>query len=380
MRRIRNRLIAAGVAIALMVFGMILMQFQSASEWWMRTFVRAWVAVFGSIAGVLPFSVFEVGAFLLALGACVAIVCCIRDCMYRQYTQALAVLALAVSIGCTIGAVYTLTASTGYHRDPVAIPMCEQSDMQAEYFDEAYIAFRDEWFALDAELTKDASGAVVCPYSFRELSDKIRREFSRLDLGYFGNFSPMAKPVLHSFWMSQFHIVGITFVPTGEPNVNYMAPSADRVVTIAHEMAHTHGVMREYEANLVAYYLLASSSDPYLRYMGMREISYVWSELFFYSNRMDEYREIYAKPSGAEALDRQSSEFWSQYHLMDDIGEFFNDLYLKLIGGQSSGTGSYWDGSEGTQIGEDENGQPIFENPIYSQTARMVYSLYAHNA
>lgn len=380
MRRIRNRLIAAGVAIALMVFGMILMQFQSASEWWMRTFVRAWVAVFGSIAGVLPFSVFEVGAFLLALGACVAIVCCIRDCMYRQYTQALAVLALAVSIGCTIGAVYTLTASIGYHRDPVAIPMCEQSDMQAEYFDEAYIAFRDEWFALDAELEKDASGAAVCPYSFRELSDRIRREFSRLDPGYFGNFSPMAKPVLHSFWMSQFHIVGITFVPTGEPNVNYMAPSADRVVTIAHEMAHTHGVMREYEANLVAYYLLASSSDPYLRYMGMREISYVWSELFFYSNRMDEYREIYAKPSGAEALDRQSSEFWSQYHLMDDIGEFFNDLYLKLIGGQSSGTGSYWDGSEGTQIGEDENGQPIFENPIYSQTARMVYSLYAHNA
>lgn len=380
MRRIRNRLIAAGVAIALMVFGVILMQFQSASEWWMRTFVRAWVAVFGSIAGVLPFSVFEVGAFLLALGACVAIVCCIRDCMYRQYTQALAVLALAASIVCMIGAVYTLTASVGYHRDPVAIPMCEQADMQAEYFDEAYIAFRDEWFALDAELEKDASGAVVCPYSFRELSDKIRREFSRLDQDYFGSFSPMAKPVLHSFWMSQFHIVGITFVPTGEPNVNYMAPSADRAVTIAHEMAHTHGVMREYEANLVAYYLLASSSDPYLRYMGMREIAYVWGELFFYSNRMDEYREIYAVPQSAQVLDAQSAAFWDKYHLMDDIGDFFNDLYLKFIGGQSEGTGSYWDGSEGTQIGEDENGQPIFENPIYSQTARMVYGLYAHNA
>ena len=102
----------------------------------------------------------------------------------------------------------------------------------------------------------------------------------------------------------------------------------------AHELSHQRGIMRENEANFMAYLVLSGSSDPYLRYSAALSMySYVASAL--YQTSPDKYYEIARGLSSAARGDLATSSAVSEKYgdtFIADISRAINDLYLKSSG------------------------------------------------
>ena len=81
-------------------------------------------------------------------------------------------------------------------------------------------------------------------------------------------YSP-PKPVLASKLMSYANIGGMFFPFTMESNINVDNPFSTVPWTMAHELAHQCGFMREDEANFIAYLACKESDDALMRYSGL---------------------------------------------------------------------------------------------------------------
>jgi hypothetical protein len=66
--------------------------------------------------------------------------------------------------------------------------------------------------------------------------------------------------------MTYTHLSGVYGFFTGEANVNTNYPDFVVCFTMAHEMSHARGIAPENECNFLAFAILWSSGDPYLRY------------------------------------------------------------------------------------------------------------------
>ena len=184
---------------------------------------------------------------------------------------------------------------------------------------------------------KYENGVSVAPYSEDVISEKICESYSALSekYGFVPDFKSRAKFVRSgSVIMSYLGITGIYSYYTGEANVSTSYPCYDRVFVAAHELAHQRGVLRENEANFVAYLVCSSSDDVYLRYCGALNLySYVASAL--YRTDKEEYFEVYQGLCEEARSDLRASSAVTQKYgdtIFEDISSFVNDLFLKSNG------------------------------------------------
>lgn len=385
-RRLRRSIVAHCAAIVVCAVILVVLatatRSQSTAEWITRHWTQPWVKVFGAISGVVaPVSVFELGCMILAVWALGSLIAAIVFAARRQGRRAVnRVLSVAVA-AIAICTVYYSTAGVAYRRAEPLIPAAQSAEIDPQAVRQYFYDYVRDVEDACAKLQTAEDGGSVCPYTFDEISELLRAEFAKLDRGYFGDYTPRAKKIANGWIMSNMRIAGITFVPTGEPCVNRLMPLSEAPFTMAHEMAHTHGVMYEADANYVATYVLLASSDPYLHYCGLKEIGFY--ELLEYSNNGDLH--AYELPDGARAMIRgdsfRSINFWGKYQTFGDIGAFFNDLYLKIVG-QTDGTDGYYDPStDGEQIGETPEGNPIYGDDVdYARIPRMIYAYYRDRA
>ena len=128
---------------------------------------------------------------------------------------------------------------------------------------------------------------------------------------------------------------------TGESNVNSYYPAYVTIYTTAHELCHQRGVMRENEANFLAYLITMTSDDPYFRYSGAMNIYNYFASALYRTNK-ERYKEINSELSPLALADfRESSRVTNLYDdtIIEKISERINDLYLKSSG--SDGVVSY---------------------------------------
>ena len=152
---------------------------------------------------------------------------------------------------------------------------------------------------------------------------------------------------------------------------------------MAHELAHAKGVQREGDANLIAEYVLLSSSDDYLRYCGYYETSYATRSAVWLAGDEQGYKDIVRGVSQSVVAEyNYESDYWdAQIDIIGEIGEFFNNIYLKL-NGAINGTGSYGDGNQSSQVPsvDPDTGEEVIK-PIYSQLQKIyLYLFEARNA
>ena len=148
--------------------------------------------------------------------------------------------------------------------------------------------------------------------------------------------------------------------------------------TLGHEMAHGKGVMREYEADLVSSYVLLTSQDQYLRYGALVQcVTPAINMVGLYPNTNQITNELYAKlDSGIRTELSNYSKLWSQFDALDRLGNFFNDLYLKL-NKQEDGVGSYTKPGEIVDTGEKDNeGSPIVTVIRFYDMQNILIKLY----
>jgi hypothetical protein len=214
--------------------------------------------------------------------------------------------------------------------------------------------------------------------SVTELNELLRQEYKRLNSGYFSTFTPNVKGILNKRIMSEMHITGVFFAPFGEPNINVTRIDVFTPSTMAHELAHSKGVMRESDANTVASYLLLTSENAFLRYSGYVDcLSDALRMVRLYPNSNADY--IRLSNSVHAGVSREIANYnkhWNQYTLFADIGEFFNNIYLKLQG-QTDGTGSYVEPPVFDVTDEkDEDGNQIVIIRNFSNIQNLLATLY----
>ena len=374
-------LIAVEALILLFSVLMLLKSNQQICEFFASTFARAWIFLFGNLFGWIPISFYELFLIAAIVGGVTLVVLIIVFLCKMQWRRLLsAALITAVTVLSFLN-IYIATASFSYGRNPLPDEVYTEYNGDDLTFEQA-VELADNLVnrgnAAYRATEHDAEGNIVYPYSFREMSKKIAKEYERLESDYFSPYTPSAKRIINKTIMSELHIVGVFFAPFGEANINGYETNLYLPHTMAHEMAHGKGVMREYEADLLAYYILLTSENPYLSYGAIVKCMYsAISIVGLYPNSQQAVTALYEKIDNGITEERNNySKFYGKFTLLEDIGEFFNDLYLKL-NKQENGTGSYFKPGEVTGTGQkDDDGKEIVQIINFSATQNLLIKLY----
>lgn len=153
-------------------------------------------------------------------------------------------------------------------------------------------------------------------------------------------FSP-PKPVVLSEALCYANIAGMFFPFTAESNINTKDPLFTQPFTMAHELAHQSGFMREDEANFIAFLACMESSDPLIRYSGSYQ---AFVHVLPLLRRVDPlaatnlWEEV---PESIKEDNRYYSEFLKQYEgPVKEASTQINDAYLRA-NSQHDGVAAY---------------------------------------
>lgn len=293
---------------------------------------RSIMAGFGEI---FPFSLFELFVFCLPAIIFLVIYTGIKRFAYGH--SRLRFLINLVAFVLLIYSGHTLALGIGYKTTPLADKMqLPDTEVTVDRLSEVMISLRDEVNSLADSVPRDSQGVFEPEYSFTQVSESILSSYSALEeeYGLTRNFKSTAKGVRAGKLMSYLGITGIYTYITGEANVNTAYPAYDRIFTAAHEMSHQRGILRENEANFMAYLLTSTSDDDNLRYSAALSMyGYISSAL--YRTDSDAYFAISEGLSGLAIKDiRTSNAITKKYAdtVIADISEWANDLYLESNG------------------------------------------------
>lgn len=332
-----GKTIAIGALILLTLILCLLKNNVAVSEWWTKNVARAIIWLNGHIFGVLPFSMFELAIVLVIVGFIAWIVYSILLLRRHNFPKVLSLLMTVVIVITSALNIYIMSASFGYNRAPLDLHYYKVSESGALEYGEVrkmVTAFIKDFNELAKKMQRDEKGLTISPYTAQKLNELLIEEYKRLDSDYFNSYTPATKAIINKTIMSELHILGVFFAPFGEPNYNVNTFTTQLSVTMAHEMAHSKGVMRESEADVVANYLCMTSSNDFLRYCAYLDVyNNVLDLLLYYWDGINEYKDIVnTLHSGIKADKFAASRSFSQYRLLTDLGNTLNNWYLMLNG------------------------------------------------
>lgn len=298
--------------------------------------------VMSLVSHLIPISLFEMILILLIPTVILVVVLVVRD-----KRGAAARVRTAFSLLAVVGIVYSgyiLVMAVAYRTTPLSdhLGIAENADITPEELYDTTLAVVDRVNELSGEIERE-DGISRMPYSLDELSHRISLAYDtvRSEHPFFTNFASRVKPVIFSGVMSDMGITGIYTYFTGEANVNVEYPDFSVAFVTAHEMAHQRGIMRENEANFMAYLATTSSTDPFIQYSGYLYM-YQYLANALYRTDKDLYRDIQGRIDEAAIRDIAASSEITAAHkdsLLNKIFDALNDAYLKSNG--TPGTVSY---------------------------------------
>lgn len=295
---------------------------------------RAFAAGVGSITGLVPFSVAQVGGLVVAAALIGGLGRRLRRPERRAWLVRGVPSVLAVA---SFGyAVFVGLWGLNYRREPLARTLHFSSERATA--DE--VAALAEWAVDDMNerrqgVAEDAEGAFMLHAG---VADALARGESLMAAA--GETWPMLrgryaspKPILGSALVSYLGIGGIYIPFTGEPHVNIAVPESSIPFNVCHELAHQRGVAREDEANFVAFLVGLERGDPDFAYSAaLAGASYViqaWREV-----DSDGAADVWARRSAAVERDLTVKRAWQTAHegVAQAAGERVNHAYLRSNG------------------------------------------------
>ncbi len=291
--------------------------------------------IMAKISSIFPFSLFEVLMYLLL--PIIALIVIVAVKVFRDRTARIRYALTLLGVVAIIFTGYVFALAIPYTVTPLAsrleLPSVEITE--DNLYDTAKLLL-DEANALSEKLEKNESGSTVMPYSLDELSEKISVSYSRLaeTHDFIQSFSSRVKPIATEGAMSSLHLLGIYTYFTGESNINVHYPDFNIPFTTAHEFAHQRGIIRENEANFIAFLVCLESDDDYIKYSGYLNL-YQYLASALYRTSADRYRVLLDGMSDAVRseiiADREAAEKYKD-SLAGKISGFLNDRYLKMNG------------------------------------------------
>lgn len=317
---------------------------------WYAVHIYAWIVeIYGRICGIVPFSVVEMGLYLVGTCGIWYVVSHIRR--WKQ------VLVTIWVFGSSLLFLYTVNCGINYYRVPFSgyldLEVRNSSVEELTELCEELVEMVNE-AAKQAERAGGLTGVNLRPDRAAESSrftywdqpaiartgqaamEQLGQEFKQLS-----GFYPRPKPVLISWILSVQQLSGIYSPFTVEANYNRQMTGYNIPHTVCHELSHLKGFMREDEANFIGYLACIGSEEAYFQYSGYLT-GWVYAGNALAGQDWDAFVKLHAKLCPQAAADLQANnDYWDQYEgEIAKAANKVNDTYLK-INSQADGVKSY---------------------------------------
>lgn len=287
-----------------------------------------------TLTAPVDFSIFE--CIVLSLFVIIPIIIAILIIRLKRKEGRVRLISWLLSVIMLLLSGNTLCLGFGYRttslRENLGI---EYVEITEDRLAESLIYVRDKLNELSTTIEYSEEGTSI-GYDLTETSEKLCASFDALsaEYGFFDNFESRVKPVKNGAAMTYLGISGIYTYYTGESNVNTAFPISEMTFVAAHELSHQRGIMRENEANFMAYLVTTTSDNEYLNYSGYLSM-YQYLASALYSTNKDRYYEINRTLSALPRADiAESNRVILAYGdtFIADISSFINDVFLKSNG------------------------------------------------
>ncbi len=190
--------------------------------------------------------------------------------------------------------------------------------------------------AADSSFTYDKNEHSCMPMSFSDMDSEINKVFAREKNKYpfLSNTFSKSKKAVFSNLMTRVNISGIYSPFTGEANINIQYPDFVKVFSTAHEKAHQKGLLREDDANFMAFLVLYESDNTYFRYSALMTLyNYLFSAV--YDENPADAAEIFAQTNPNIKIEMISySNFFIPYRntAVSNVSSSLSNVSLKAKG------------------------------------------------
>ena len=324
---------------------------QATEYWFSQGVYRLLTETYGRIFGYLPFSVSQFLIILLPVAAIIYIVTEIWKIIKSPYRKKY-FSRLIANISCTLGVagfMFTILCGLNYARpefakltgldvrpSPAAELISLGEELAKQVSELSYLVTRNE----QGEMIISAGSYFALARNARSTFRYVANDHPILH-GNFDGFVPLPKPIIYSRFMSRLNITGIYSPFTMEAHANIHVPDYHIPAIMIHELAHFRGIMREDEANFIAWLISINSSDVDFMYSGaMLAFAHTINQIHRVSR--DDWQRIWSSLSDNVRLDFAANrEYWRQFEgPLAEISTAANDAYLRA-NRQEDGVASY---------------------------------------
>lgn len=337
-----KRLSASAILLAAGMFLQIISRtVDGFGQWYSVNIYPILVGTIGRILGVFPFSVSEMGIYVLIVGIICMFVYSIRKKCFRDFGINILLLAAVLFF------LYCANCGVNYYRTSFA----ESAGFEAEKYSVEDLKETCMWLTKEVnywagkvervnqashedncvmELVVDEAKEAVCAM---ESLGEIYPELS--------GFYPQPKGLLIHQILSVQHISGIYSPFTIEANYNTGMTDYNIPFTACHELSHLRGFMQEEEANFIAFLACTKSEIADFGYSGYL-LGWINCMNLLYRTDYEAWEEIRPMLSAVVEADlKANSAFWDKYDgKVAEVADQINDTYLKA-NGQEEGVESY---------------------------------------
>ena len=316
---------------------------KSFSTWYAIHLYPLLVGSLGRVNGWVPFSVNEIGIYLLLL---LGVFFLLRDIvrLIRKKVRHGAVSRWIRVLIASLGGLWLLSmlgAGINYNRATFAEEY--ELDLSGGTAEDLYYLSQimtEEANKLIHQVQRDENGIM-------QLTGDVRRQavaaMKKLGKTYptLGGFYPLPKPVIYSEFLSKENITGVHSPYTSEAQYNRLITPYNIPHTVCHELGHLKGYSREDEANFVGFLACIVSDDIDFRYSGY-VLGYLYASNALYGANAELWAKVRVCLADEIAVDlAENSRYWSMYQTkLAEIKEKTNDAQLKF-NHQEDGVKSY---------------------------------------
>ncbi len=332
------------------------------AEWYAVHIYQKLTAVTGRVTGLAPFSVVEIGLYvLLILLPVTGIGTVVKSVRFGQGGEN--ALCWASGLFLTASALlflYAANCGVNYQRESFSEKTgLAAKQYTAEELKQVCLWLTEEVNALAGQVERGGSGEMILAAPAEEKQDAAAAEYEEMPLQVLGDtavqamtdlaeeypdmkgYYPHPKPVCVSEILSYQNLSGVYSPFTIEANYNADMVDYNIPFTLCHELSHLRGFMQEEEANFIAFLACIGSKNRDFEYSGYLT---GWVYCMNALRRADgeEWQQVREwLDEAAEADLRENSRFWEYYDgAVAEVSDKVNDTYLKA-NGQSEGVQSY---------------------------------------
>ena len=332
------------------------------AEWYAVHIYQKLTAVTGRVTGLAPFSVVEIGLYvLLILLPVTGIGAVVKSVRFGQGGEN--ALCWASGLFLTASALlflYAANCGVNYQRESFSEKTgLAAKQYTAEELKQVCLWLTEEVNALAGQVERGGSGEMVLAASAEEKQDAAAAEYEEMPLQVLGDtavqamtdlaekypdmkgYYPHPKPVCVSEILSYQNLSGVYSPFTIEANYNADMVDYNIPFTMCHELSHLRGFMQEEEANFIAFLACIGSDNRDFEYSGYLT-GWVYCMNALRRADAEEWQQVREwLDEAAEADLRENSRFWEYYDgAVAEVSDKVNDTYLKA-NGQSEGVQSY---------------------------------------